>query len=203
MQPERYPAQGARHDYRFRAPGMPRRPVRRKLAGPVGGGNIWRSARAPPLIGGTNEGMGSGPVSQAIEASRLCGAWRLESWRRIAADGSETTPYTTRPLGRIIYEPGGRMAAFMMHPDWPAADVERGNAAYSGRFHVRDGAVHHLVDFASSRAMLGKDLVRQATLTGDLLTLECPAIDDPAAREVLEWRRTPGDEPPAPDAAAR
>jgi hypothetical protein len=119
---------------------------------------------------------------------RLHGVWELESWRRTSGDGVVSAPYTDAPLGRIIYEPGGRMAAFMMHPGWPHAEIERGAASYSGAYRVENGEVHHLVDFANNRAMIGSDLVRAIAWDGDRLLLSCPAINEPGARDVLVWR---------------
>jgi hypothetical protein len=123
-----------------------------------------------------------------INESRLYGAWDLQRWRRIDPDGTESLPHTDKGRGRIIYEPAGRMAAFLVHPDWQTSDVVNGFTAYSGPFEVRDGHVHHMVDFASQRSMVGQDLVRKVTLRDGLLELEAAATDG-AARHVLEWRR--------------
>jgi hypothetical protein len=130
-------------------------------------------------------------MAEDVAEARLHGVWELESWRRTTRDGAVSAPYTDRPLGRIIYEPGGRMAAFMMHPGWPDAEIERGAASYSGNYRVENGEVHHLVDFANNRALIGADLVRSVTLDGDRLVLECPAVNEPGAREVLVWRPAP------------
>ena len=119
----------------------------------------------------------------------LQGVWELESWRRTAANGVVSAPYSDSPVGRIIYEPGGRMAAFLMHPGWAAGEVERGSASYSGAYRVENGQVHHLVDFASSRAMLGADLVRGIAWEDGRLVLSCEAINATGAHDVLVWRR--------------
>ncbi|HEY3696140.1 lipocalin-like domain-containing protein [Phenylobacterium sp.] len=124
-----------------------------------------------------------------VNESRLYGSWDLQRWRRIAADGSVTLPHTDNGRGRIVYERSGRMAAFLVHPDWPAPGLVNGFTAYSGPFKVEDGSVHHMVDFASQPSMVGKDLVRKVTLRGELLILEAAAIDEAAARHELEWRR--------------
>lgn len=129
-------------------------------------------------------------MAEAITAEDLYGTWELERFERTNADGSVVTPYTDQPLGRIMYARGARMAAFMMHPDWADKVIERGAASYSGDFWVENGQVHHKVDFASSPALLGSDLVRDITLEEDRVILSCPAIGIPGAREELVWRRS-------------
>jgi hypothetical protein len=126
-----------------------------------------------------------------INESRLYGCWDLHRWRRIDPDGTETLPHTEKGRGRIIYERTGRMAAFLVHPDWPSPNLVNGFTAYSGPFKVEDGHVHHLCDFASQSSMVGQDLVRKVTLSDGLLALEAAATDG-AARHVLEWRRVEG-----------
>lgn len=131
-------------------------------------------------------------MAGAITAEDLYGTWELEKFERTNADGSIAAPYTERPLGRIMYTRDGRMAAFMMHPEWADKAIERGSASYSGDFWVENDQVHHKVDFASSPALLGSDLVRDITLGEDRVILGCPAIGIPGAREALVWLRSKG-----------
>lgn len=123
-----------------------------------------------------------------MDASRLYGSWDLQRWRRIAPDGTEVHPLTEQGRGRILYERAGRMAVFLMNPAWLTADVERGFIAYSGRFKVEDGHVHHLVDFAVRKVLIGHDLVRKVTLRNGLLVLASPSDDPVEGRHELEWR---------------
>ena len=127
-----------------------------------------------------------------MDAEQLHGTWDLVRWRQIAPDGRETHPFTDRARGRLLYDRSGRVAVFLMHPGWVDGSVDgpvdTGLRAYSGRFTVVDGAVHHLVDMASQRALINTTLVRRATLDHGVLRLDAPAADDQTARHVLEWR---------------
>src|SRR5580698_4081975 len=94
-----------------------------------------------------------------LDESSLWGSWSLKRWRRFESDGSETMPHTAKGTGRIIYERSGKMAAFLMHPDWPVSAPVMTPAAftaYSGAFKVVGDEVHHLCDFSSTRAMIGQ-----------------------------------------------
>lgn len=125
----------------------------------------------------------------AIDVASLHGCWDLASWRRIGADGAEVFPYTRAARGRLIYEPGGRMAVFLMRPDWGEASVADGFIAYSGRFESRPGEIHHLIDLASQKPLVDLPQIRQASLLDGVLRLEAAGRDNPAAWHVLEWRR--------------
>ena len=40
----------------------------------------------------------------------IAGAWRLETWRKHAEDGTLSYPFGEKPLGTLIYTPDGYMA---------------------------------------------------------------------------------------------
>lgn len=127
----------------------------------------------------------------AIDVASLHGCWDLASWRRLGPDGAETFPYTRAARGRLIYEASGRMAVFLMRPDWGDASVGDGFIAYSGRFESRPGEIHHLIDLASQKPLVDAPQVRRASLTDGVLRLETPGRYDPSAWHVLDWRRAP------------
>ncbi|CAN7532444.1 lipocalin-like domain-containing protein [Phenylobacterium sp. LjRoot219] len=129
---------------------------------------------------------------ETIAIASLHGCWDLASWRRIGPDGGETYPYTRSARGRLIYEPGGRMAVFLMRPDWGEASVADGFIAYSGRFETRPGEIHHLIDLASQKPLVDLPQVRQASFVDGVLRLAAPGRDDPTARHELDWRRADG-----------
>jgi hypothetical protein len=127
-----------------------------------------------------------------LDESSLWGVWTLKRWRRIEPNGDESMPHTVNGCGRIIYERSGKMAAFLMHPDWPATGAVTtppAFTAYSGAYKVVGDEVHHLCDFASNPAMIGQTLVRKASWKDGMIVLKVAATDDASATQVLEWAR--------------
>lgn len=129
-----------------------------------------------------------------LTVNDLWGVWSLRTWRRHDVDGSVSTPLGERGGGRLIYESSGKMAALLMPGGWPTSTEPPGVAftAYSGGFYLKDGSVHHVVDLATLRTMVGATLPRKASITADgALVLEAaPTSADPKAlRHVLEWIR--------------
>ncbi len=130
-------------------------------------------------------------MTERLRPDVLHGVWELTDWYRVEADGSRSHPFTEHAAGRLFYEPSGRVAVYLMHPDWPAGKAERGFHAYSGHFTVEGDEIHHHVDLGTPRELVGTTLVRPATLEAGVLRLAAPANDDPTARHVLEWQREP------------
>lgn len=133
------------------------------------------------------------------DSTRLHGSWTLDSWRRIASDGSVTYPHTEQGTGRLIYSPQGKMCGFLMsplHARREAGDGQPQFVAYSGAYEVKDGIAFHRVDFASDLRMLSKVLRRQVVWLGpDTLKLVTQAAEGAAERESvheLTWKRDAG-----------
>ena len=141
-----------------------------------------------------------------MSASRFLGIWRLVSYTRRQANGTVDHPYTEQPIGRLTYDPAGRMSAQLMRPGRRstlpsgvsfalanASDVElreaaSGFIAYYGRFDVDEAAemvIHH-VDACLVPSWVGTDLRRQYRFNGDRLFLRAEAAGQVVD---LEWQR--------------
>jgi hypothetical protein len=120
----------------------------------------------------------------------LEGVWELTDWRRIDAEGRVSFPHSEDGLGRIIYS-GGHVSVLLMSPSETAG--QHTFLAYSGRYD-RDGEqVHHYVDLASDRRLLGQVLSRRIEVAPGgvirLRTLNNVASEDQDSHHVLSWRR--------------
>jgi hypothetical protein len=132
------------------------------------------------------------------DSNRLLGSWTLQSWRRIASDGTATHPHTEQGTGRLIYAPQGKMCGFLMsplHARREAGDGQPQFVAYSGAYEVVDGIALHRVDFASDLRMLSKVLRRRIEWAGPdtlkLITLAAEGASDRESAHELTWRRDP------------
>jgi hypothetical protein len=123
-------------------------------------------------------------------AAPLVGSWRLVSYEGRTPDGRTTQDYGPAPLGRLMYDAGGRMSVHLVNPDrrkFVAGDFLRatpdelreafdGYFGYFGRYTVDEtaGVVTHHVDGAAYPNYAGTDQRRQFKLEGDRLTLKTP-----------------------------
>jgi hypothetical protein len=125
-------------------------------------------------------------------ASEFVGAWRLVSYSAVTSGGATIYPMGPNAHGRILYEPGGRMAVQIGDPDraafavsdpHAAADAEvraafHGYLAYYGTYTVDAGrgvVVHHL-EMSLLPNWIGVDQVRYFDLQGERLTLRTPPM---------------------------
>ena len=147
------------------------------------------------------------PLSPA--AAKLVGAWRLVSIEERDAEGKLVTPldYGPEPIGLLIYDASGRMAAQAMRRSrakLPGDDVHRappeqakaafvGYNAYFGTFEVDEskGLVIHRVEGSMIPNWEGSEQRRQFTLAGDKLILEPPAFEAQGQKRSrkLTWER--------------
>jgi len=135
----------------------------------------------------------------------LVGTWRLISYAELDDTGA-TYPWGENVVGRITYEPGGRMAVQMARSDRPrlsASDLaalkpdEYREAflsyfSYFGRYTMQEGAVVHHVESASTADWVGTDQVRYCEIAGRRLTLRTPQLDLTDGRKgvlVAVWER--------------
>lgn len=91
------------------------------------------------------------------------GVWK--SARNIVTMSPSPT-FGTPPGGQIQYTDDGRMSAFLMDPAWaarlaPDADPGREFLAYAGNCTIKDGLVHHLIDFCSFPRFIGSTFTRK------------------------------------------
>ena len=144
--------------------------------------------------------------SRAQTRDQLYGTWRLVKLQRTIVSTGETADlYGKVPVGFINYGRDGRMMTIVVGegrsaPADPArvTDQERVNLyktmfAYAGTFTLDGKTVTHHVDVSYNQFWTGTDLVRQANIEGDKLTLtikpEISTIDGKLASFVLVWEK--------------
>ena len=144
--------------------------------------------------------------SPILAADRLYGTWELVSFVRIV-DGTVLGDVLGQdPVGRISYQPDGRVTALLMQRDrpWPddavdflqADDATRSAAAlgfvgYGGWFELDGVVVTHHVDISLYPDHPGTDLVRVARWEGGLLVLRTEQRRTRSGRvmyDELSWR---------------
>lgn len=135
-----------------------------------------------------------------VSARDIVGAWQLESWSLVYADGrAPEYPLGADAKGLILYTPDGHVSATLMRAARPTAAPHdaAGKAAvfdeafaYAGRYEVRDGAVFHSIAIATNPALIGITSTRHITLDGEHLVLSGPDFTPGAARtQRIAWRR--------------
>ena len=129
---------------------------------------------------------------------RLVGTWKLVSFEDRRPTGEVTHPHGRDPLGVIMYDGAGHMAAQIMNhgrPDFadrrqPTPEEKKAAyetyIAYFGSYTVNEseGTVTHHVEGGLSPNMVGSDLKRSFEFSGDRLILK------PVGQTgVLTWER--------------
>ncbi len=118
------------------------------------------------------------------ELAQLVGSWRLLSAVSTFVDTGETSePWGPEPEGRMILEPGGRIAFVFTRKDCqpPVDDAQRARmynetAAYTGIVRLDGpGRMITTVDVAKDPKMKG-EVVRMFRLEGDRLIIRTPPI---------------------------
>jgi Lipocalin-like domain len=128
-------------------------------------------------------------ADSSVSAGQLVGTWGLVSRVVTSEDGTavQDPGLGKTPLGYLIYDSSGHMAAQLMRPDRPMAidcgtpgparsqnsQSVNGYDAYFGTYTIdetKHTVTHHL-EGALSAADVGKDLVREFQVSGDKLTI--------------------------------
>jgi hypothetical protein len=140
--------------------------------------------------------------------NEFVGVWKLVSCEyRNTTTGEVSYPYGTNPVGRITYDPAGRMSALLMNPGRRAIgsptrridvrsaspgemrEILSGFNAYLGTFHVDEAShtvIHH-VQAALIPSWVGSDQRRTYKFVNrDQLILSAP-LDQNVSRVV--WQR--------------
>jgi hypothetical protein len=131
--------------------------------------------------------------------------WRLVSYERHEADGSISYPYSSTPVGLLIYDNDGRMAVQVMAPNRPTLSLESDNEpatmkavidgyiAYFGKYEVDwdTGVVVHRVEGSLNPGGVGSDLKRTFQLDGTRLTLRnaLRRVNGRDTSSILIWER--------------
>lgn len=154
-----------------------------------------------------DEGVtGDGSTEGGVTAADLEGTWRLRSWRSVAADGSTVEPFGPRPLGYVVYTPGGHMITtisaggrepiggdLLSGPDAGRLEAFATFLAYSGTYQVRADEVFHRVEMSLFPDWVGTEQRREVELSpdGHALTLSTGPMEAAgrSGRHVLRWER--------------
>jgi hypothetical protein len=139
-------------------------------------------------------------------ATDLVGSWTLTRWDYTVDGEPRGFPMGEHARGQILYTPEGWMSAILMQADRPpfeAAQFHQGAAeerelaaltyvSYGGTYDVRDGRVHHHVQFSLFPNWIGTDLVREVSWQGDDLVLTALPETTRTGKTVVNrlfWRR--------------
>lgn len=122
---------------------------------------------------------------------QIAGVWELEGFL-IENPQGETRNWGSNAQGLLIYTESGHMSVSINKDVENKSAVESQNffdsiLFYSGTYSVDGETIKHKVTQASNPNRIGKELIRFATLEGDLLTLISPA--ESFGRAILKWRK--------------
>lgn len=152
------------------------------------------------------EGGSNGMSSEVIP--ELAGSWKLVSFHIEDPSGKKTYPFGKDAQGRLIYEPGGRMAVQLMDPNRPGfasgdplvtseAEVRAafgGYTAYYGTYWVNpgEGTIVHHIEASLLPNWVGTSQKRLFEFDGKYLTLKGPLLIGGVQGVVsLVWERLP------------
>jgi hypothetical protein len=150
----------------------------------------------------------SGGVQSAGGAlqKKLCGTWRLVSYRRTVVETGETHDFFGRsPCGLLNYSPDGRMSVIVVkqerpRPAEPSRMTDRDRlelfqsmVSYAGTYTFDGKTVTHHVEISWNELWTGTDQIRNARIEGRRLILSTDPFTDPADGKqiaaVLVWER--------------
>lgn len=123
--------------------------------------------------------------------NRIVGAWALESFL-IENPQGETRNWGANTQGLLLYTDTGHMSVSINKDVENKSAVEAQNffdsiLFYSGTYFVDGATIKHKVTQASNPGRIGKELLRSATLDGNLLTLISPP--ESFGRAILKWKK--------------
>lgn len=120
-----------------------------------------------------------------MNESDLVGTWTLRSWHTSVGEREVAAPVGESPSGQLIYTEQGTMSAVIVRrdrsvfagPHFSSADeaeqarAARGCISYAGTWQLQANRVIHRVRYSLFPNWIGEDLIREAQLTGKILTL--------------------------------
>jgi hypothetical protein len=123
--------------------------------------------------------------------NKIVGAWVLESFL-IENPQGKTHNWGTNTQGLLLYTDKGHMSVSINKDVENKSAVESQNVFdsilfYSGTYLVDGETIKHKVTQASNPSRIGKELLRSATLDGNLLTLISPP--ESFGHAILKWRK--------------
>lgn len=122
---------------------------------------------------------------------KIFGVWKLESFL-IEISNGETRQWGSNTHGLLLYTETGHMSVSINKDVENKSTVDVQNIFdsilfYSGTYSVDGNTIKHMVTQASNPSRIGKELLRTATLEGNLLTLTSPP--ESFGRAILKWRK--------------
>jgi hypothetical protein len=142
-----------------------------------------------------------------LEADRLVGAWQLQHWQVVYADGATTEPFRPHADGLLLYTDDGWMSACIMAagrarlspgnpreaPEFERAAAFDGYFSYAGRWRILGRRVQHEVTLALNPGLVGTLQLRDAQLAERELTLSAEeSLRSGTRLHRLTWRRAAG-----------
>jgi hypothetical protein len=108
--------------------------------------------------------IGTLPLSIAAEQHSVIGVWRLASYLREDPTTSEELSENFSDIsgGTLIYTEGGRMMVLLKTEFL---------VTYSGTYKYNSGKIVHNVEMSNVPYFIGQELEREATISGNFLTL--------------------------------
>lgn len=113
----------------------------------------------------------------------LVGMWRLVSMTRIDAEGNQNEAEVL--TGLLVYTPEGWMTEALDYI-LSGSELARTHVFYAGRYRVEGESVIHLPSIHTNPDLVGLELPRGFTVSGDRFTLTAP---NPNGSAVLQWER--------------
>jgi hypothetical protein len=113
-------------------------------------------------------------IQKSRKESGVIGSWDLESFVITRKDGTAKS-WGKNARGLLIYTDEGTMSV-SINADVEGDQTSRENQFrsllfYAGTYEMEAGKIVHRVTKATELGRMGKDLIREATLSGNILTL--------------------------------
>ena len=121
----------------------------------------------------------------------VMGSWSLVSFEIEDQQGNRRN-WGTNSQGLLLYTSSGHMSVSIKKDVEKKSDNEAQNIFdsilfYSGTYAVDGKTIKHKVTQASNPARIGKELIRYAELSNNVLTLESP--QESFGKAILKWKK--------------
>ncbi|MEI8025283.1 MAG: lipocalin-like domain-containing protein [Pseudomonadota bacterium] len=118
------------------------------------------------------------------------GSWELESFE-IDSPEKGKRPWGTNARGLLIYSATGHVSVAInkdiVSTGNPENDLIDSILFYAGTYLLEENCIRHQVTLASNSSRVGKQMVRFASLNGDLLTITTP--QESYGKATIVWRK--------------
>lgn len=127
-----------------------------------------------------------------LKPADVYGTWTLESFDLESVE-KKVSPWGKSTHGLLIYSDTGHMSVSInktVENDPEQTESENTFDSilfYSGTYQLDGEIIRHQVTNASNPTRIGKEMIRYATLTNDVMTLTTP--QESFGRAILKWKR--------------